>query len=411
MNIRSSFIRWVRKYGVESVVLLVVFTGIWIGYGAYMWGPLVLGFLAALFFKEKRVFLFRDRILLALVIVMTINNIISSLFAIDNPKTTLLSALWFLGLIAPMFYVRFSLNEDNDFFVKWMLPIGFICSLVILLYLFSFFVHHSATVGLEFKRYTFLTLGPATTPDFVLILGGLGYGWLRQKEDEKYRWLGLIYLLACFLGMLLAFDRGGVMAFFIMSILLLSFDYKRLIVFAAVCGVIAVLILTVDAFSGLKRMIDYLYLQATQQELLESQQISTFRAGWEMAREHWLLGVGTNNFSKYSEQYGPRIWWAYAHNIVIQWWAENGIFGMILNLSIVGVVIGRWLKSFRRYRYKYVALGIGASFIGLFIGNMTNSTIYIVKVGIMFYLLAGLMSAIYFVKKDERKEMENAREV
>ena len=402
MNMLSYFLKMVRKYGFESFVLLIVFTGTWIGYGAYMWGPLVLGFLVALFFKEKRAFLFRDKILLVLIITLTKNDIISSLFAINNPNTTILSALWFIGLVVPMFYVRFSLNKNNDFFIKWMLPIGFICSLVILVYLFTSFIHHTATVGLEFKRYTFLTLGKATTSDIVLILGGLGYGWIRQKDGNKYRWMGLIYLLACFLGMFLAFDRGGVMAFFIMSMLLLSFDYKRLLVFISVCGVIAVLILTVDAFNGLKRMIDYLYLQATQKELLESQQISTFRAGWEMSLDHWLLGVGTNNFSRYSKQYGPHIWWAYAHNIVLQWWAENGIFGLTLNLSIVGTVIGRWLISFKSYKYKYVALGIGASFIGLFIGNMTNSTIYIIKIGIMFYLLAGLMSSIYYIVKEER---------
>jgi O-antigen ligase len=408
MNMLSSFLKMVRKNGYESFIILIVFTGTWIGYGAYMWGPLVLGFLVAMFFKEKRVFLFRDKLLLTVIIMLTVNNIVSSLFAIDNPKSTFLSALWFVFLVSPMFYVRFSLNEDSDFFVRRILPIGLVFSLVILVYLFSSFIYHSTTVGFEFKRYTFLTMGTASTPDFVLVLGGLGYGWIRQKEGNKYRWLGLLFLLACFSGMFLAFDRGGVMAFFIMSMLLLSFDYKRLLVFIFLCGVMVFLIMTVDAFNGLKRMIDYLYLQATKRELLESQQISTFRAGWEMSLDHWLLGVGTNNFSKYSEQYGPRIWWTYAHNIVLQWWAENGIMGLILNLTIVGTVIGRWLKSFKSYKYKYVALGIGASFIGHFIGNLTNCTIYIVKIGINFYLLAGLMSSIYFAVKQERGEINRA---
>jgi O-antigen ligase len=194
------------------------------------------------------------------------------------------------------------------------------------------------------------------------------------------------------------------MAFFFMSILLLSFDYKRLAVFLVFIGVVVGMILFVDAFSSLRRMIDYLYLKATQKELLELQQISSFRAAWEMAIDHWLLGVGTNNFSKFSAQYGPKISWAYAHNLILQFWAENGIFGMILNLSIIGVVIARWVKSCTYYRYKYIALGIGASFIGLFIGNMTNSTVYILKIGILFYLLAGLMSSVYFAVKDSQAE-------
>ena len=402
----SKFIQKVREYGIESFIILVIFSISWLGYGEYMWGLLLFGFFGALFFKQKRMFLFKDRLLLVLVIALTVNNIISSLFAIDNPKTTLLSVLWFFALFVSMSYVRFSLTKDNDFFVRWILPVGFIISLLILLYMYVLFFYHSVTTGFEFGRYTFLTMGKASTPDIILILGGLGYGWLRQKGGERYKWLAFVYLIACLIGMLLAFDRGGVMAFFFMSILLLSFDYKRLIAFFAIVGVIVASILILNVFENLRRMIDYLYLGATRKELLESQQISTFRASWEMIRDHWLLGVGTNNFSKYSDQYGPKIWWAYAHNVVLQFWAENGVIGMILNLAIIATVIVRWLKSFEKYRYKYVALGIGASFIGLFIGNMTNSTIYLVKIGLLFYLLAGLMSAVYFAVRDSQSETE-----
>jgi hypothetical protein len=398
--VKIPFFEKVRKYGVESFIILVTFTAAWIGYGDYMWVLLLFAFLGAIIFKQKRIFLFRDKLLLILLLALTVNNIISSLFAIDNPKTTILSAIWFIALYTPMSYVRFSLNGGNDFFAKWILPVGFAISVIILLYMYIQFIIHTMTVGMEFNRYQFLTLGTASTPDMILILGGLGYGWLRQKDRNRFKWLGLLYLIASLGGMLLAYDRGGVMAFFFMSILVLSFDYKRLAVFLALIGVMVGMILLVDAFSSLRRMIDYLYLEATRKELLELQQISTFRAAWEMAFDHWLLGVGTNNFSKYSAQYGPKIKWAYAHNLVLQFWAENGIFGMILNLSIIGVVIGRWVKSFKRYKYKYIALGIGASFIGLFIGNMTNSTVYILKIGILFYLLAGLMSAVYFTVKD-----------
>ena len=155
----SRILQKLREYGFESLVLLVVFVGTWIGYGQYMWGPLFLGFFGALFFKRKRALLFHDKILLFLVIALTINNIISSLFAIDNPKTPLISASWFFALFVPLSYTRFSLNSQNDFFIKWILPVSIICCSVILVYLFGAFIHHSATAGLEFKRYTFLTFG------------------------------------------------------------------------------------------------------------------------------------------------------------------------------------------------------------------------------------------------------------
>jgi len=126
---------------------------------------------------------------------------------------------------------------------------------------------------------------------------------------------------------------------------------------------------------GLKHLFDFLYSKQSLERLMNVGQFASFRAAWGMIKNHWLMGVGTNNFSAFSKQYGIHRWYAYAHNFILQFWAENGLFGMIFGLSIIGLVIYRWLKSFRRYRYKYIALGLGASFIGMLVGNLTNSTI------------------------------------
>ena len=53
------------------------------------------------------------------------------------------------------------------------------------------------------------------------------------------------------------------------------------------------------------------------------------------------------------------------------------------------------------YKYKYIALGVGASFIGLLISYLTNSAMWIMASNFPFWLLAGVINAIYFAVKNE----------
>jgi len=386
-----------NPYLVESIALVLVFSLTWLGFGSYMSGVLLVAFGFALFFKHKRELIFSDRFLLVLTGLFTISSVISSLFSIDKLISTLLSLLWFLVIFVPVSYARFSLNKHNNFFIKVIVPVSFALVFVILVQLYFQFFYKLFTEGLVIKRYTARFMGKASTPDMLVMLGGLGYGWIRQKEGEKYRWYGFIFLLACFFGSVLTFDRGGVVAFFVLMVLLLSFDYKRLILFVVLCGIAVYLIFKIDAFRRFERLFNFIYSEKVQKGLARTAQIATFKSARGMIKDHWLLGVGTNNFSKFSKQYGVGHWYAYAHNFVLQFWAENGFFGMIFGLSIIGSVIYRWLKSWKLYEYKWIAFGVGASFICMLVGNLSNSTIWLLKIALPFWLLAGVISAIYFM--------------
>ena len=206
--------------------------------------------------------------------------------------------------------------------------------------------------------------------------------------------------------MYLTEDRGGALALLILTVILLSFDYKRLIIYLILILVIVYISLKIDRLYTIRHLFEYLYSKISQERLISGTQLAVFRAAWGMIKDHWLMGVGTNNFSKFASQYGPGRWFAYAHNFILQFWAENGLFGMILGLSIIGLVIYRWLKSWKLYKYKYIALGVGASFIGMLVGNLTNSTIWIISIAIPFWLLAGVLSSIYFIVKEENPHFE-----
>ena len=398
---KNKLIDRTNEFWLESLVVLVAFAFTWLGFGPIMIGALLLGFFVSLFFKQKASFILRDRVFIFILAIFVINAVISSLLSIDTTKSTLLSMVAFLWIYVPYSYIQFSINDRNAFFVRWLAPVGLFIALTIVLYLFVIFMHTTITEGLVFKRYTFIWLAKATTPDTLVVLSGIGYGWLRQKDEEKYRWLGFLFLILCFFGVLLTNDRGGLMSIFVVAIILLSYDYKRLIPFLILIVTIFVLSFVIEELNPLHRFIEYFYSKEVQLALKEDMQLATFRAAWEMIKDHWLMGVGTNNFSPFSKMYGIGKRFAYAHNFVLQFWAENGLFGMIFGLSLIGLVLYRWLKSFKNYRYRYVALGVGASFIGMLVGNLTNSTLWIIGSSILFWGLAGVMSAIYFIVKEE----------
>ena len=395
------FIDRTKEYWIESLIVLVGFGCTWLGFGPIMIGLLLLGFFVSLFFKRKAVFIFQDRVFVFILVLFVINAVISSLLSIDKTKSALLSLVAFLWVYVPYSYIRFSINEKNDFFIRWVIPVGLCIALIIVLYLISIFMHTLLTEGLVFKRYTFINLAKATTPDTLVILSGIGYGWLRQKDGNKYRWLGFLFLMLCFFGVLLTYDRGGLMSIFVVAIILLSYDYKRLILFLGLIGAGFALSFVIEQLAPLHNFIEYFYSEKAQEVLKTRAQIATFYGAWEMIKDNWLMGVGTNNYSHFSKMYGTKIRWAYAHNFVLQFWAENGLFGMIFGLSLIGLVLYRWLKSFKKCKYRYIALGVGASFIGLLVGNLTNSTIWIIGSAISFWGLAGVMSAIYFIVKEE----------
>ena len=395
-----------NEYWIESLIVLVAFGFTWLGHGEFTGGVLVLAFLVSLFFRKKSALIFRDRMFVFILVLFVINAVISSLLSIDKTKSALLSLVAFLWVYVPYSYIRFSINEKNDYFIRWVMPVGLCIALIIVLYLISIFMHTLLTEGLVFKRYTFIWLAKATTPDTLVILSGLGYGWLRQKEGNKYRWLGFLFLMFCFFGVLVTYDRGGLMSIFVVAIILLSYDYKRLILFLGLIGAGFALSFVIEELAPLHNFIEYFYSEKAQEVLKTRTQIATFYGAWEMIKDNWLMGVGTNNYSEFSKLYGTKIRWSYAHNFILQFWAENGLFGMSFGLSLIGLVLYRWLKSFKKYKYRYIAVGVGASFIGLLVGNLTNSTIWILGTAISFWGLAGVMSAIYFIVKEEDQTLK-----
>ena len=399
----------IKEVSIENIVLLIIVPLSWLGFGSYMAGVLTIGFIFSLFFKYKRELIFKDRVLIILLLIFTINNVISSLLSIDRLISTLLSLLWFIVILIPMAYVRFSLNEKSEFYIKMIVPIGIYVAFIIVAYIIGKFLYSTITHNvLRDQRYTFYFLGKQSTTLMLIVCAGIGYGWLLQKEERKYLWFGFFYLLLCSFGVALAGDRGGFVAFFVLILILLRYDYKKLIIFIVILGIAGYFsMIKVGFFIRFKYLLDSIFVRGARRRLIDVGHIAVFRAAWEMIKDHWLMGVGTNNFSSFIRQYGNHKGYAYAHNFILQFWAENGLFGMISGLSIITLVIYRWLKSYRLYKYKYIAYGIGASYISLLVADLTAGSMWSISDALQYWFLAGTISGIYFIVKNEKDKISS----
>jgi O-antigen ligase len=397
-------IRLFKRWTLDQICLLAVFSLTWLGFGVYTSVLLVVVFILFFFFKQRRAYLLegmRDRPFIVLLSLFVLNNVISSLLSIDRGVSSSLSILWFALIFLPVVYTRYALSEQEGSFIRAVVPAGFFISVIVVAYLALLYVRSLFAVGHQLHDYSFYFMSEGSTPDMIVMLGGIGYGWLKERGGRRGLWLGFLYLLFCSFGIILTGDRGGGVAFFVLTMILLVFDYRRLILFFVIIAAVIAVSMSMDSLWGIRRFYEYIFVKSIRDYVINVGQIFTFKVAWYMIRDHWLLGVGTNNFWALSDLYGGEKF-AYAHNIVLQFWAENGLFGMLFGLSIIGIFIYRWIKSYKLYRFRHIAFGMGASFIAMLVAQLTNCTIWAFQSAIPFWLLAGTINAIYYnVEKPE----------
>ena len=76
---------------------------------------------------------------------------------------------------------------------------------------------------------------------------------------------------------------------------------------------------------------------------------------------------------------------------------------MIFGLSIITLVIYRWLKSYKLFKYKYLSYGIGATYVSLLVTDLTAGQMWNIVNALQFWFLAGAISGIHFIVKDEKQ--------
>lgn len=123
-------------------------------------------------------------------------------------------------------------------------------------------------------------------------------------------------------------------------------------------------------------------------------------ASWQMINEHPFSGMGVGtymaNFSKFLP--GSKI--SYAHNCYLQIWAETGIFSLISFMVFIVSLVYLGIKKFFASR-DFLLLGLLSGIVGFLVHSFFEVNFYSLRLAILFWVWAGLISARISQKQGE----------
>jgi len=119
-----------------------------------------------------------------------------------------------------------------------------------------------------------------------------------------------------------------------------------------------------------------------------------------------FTGVGIHNFYLLCEEYSPPGYNKgphYVHNMYINFLVEAGILGVAALISVFGTAIKWSMENYSRLKEnlrdneyeKWMSQGLFASLIGVAVHNLIDNNIYVVGLGMLFWMGMGIVSGIY----------------
>ncbi|MHB1004880.1 MAG: O-antigen ligase family protein [Chloroflexota bacterium] len=127
-----------------------------------------------------------------------------------------------------------------------------------------------------------------------------------------------------------------------------------------------------------------------------------WQAGWDMARDHPVLGIGLDNFLGLYERYMAEDAWpepnlSHPHNLVLDFWLSTGIVGLTGALWLLGRAWWRALAMWRRAQGQLplaaAGLGLAASIVDTVAHGAFDNSYFLVDLALVFWLSQALVNA------------------
>ncbi|MFA7067827.1 MAG: O-antigen ligase family protein [Acidaminococcaceae bacterium] len=251
----------------------------------------------------------------------------------------------------------------------------------------------------ELKRRAYSTLSnPNILGSFLVLTVAYCAGIFAPLRGGKTRIaLFVVFILSC-LCLLLTFSRGNWVALFCVLFVFVAFFYHKAFL-PFVGGGIMVLYLGWNTFAH--RLLSIFIMEDTSAELRFAYVESTIA----MIRENpW--GVGWYGYQFAFPEYDfylkdPTVIMYHCHNLYLNIAAELGIVGLILFLYIVWNFFNLALHIRKESKISWVrgiACGYIASLVGIFIGGLTDYTLFNIQLGMLFWLSNALILNLARVK-------------
>lgn len=198
---------------------------------------------------------------------------------------------------------------------------------------------------------------------YMLLAGGLSFYWLQIETQRKWRILaGIIFLLDAYVLFLTA-TRGALLGF-VLGVgiyFLINAWYRRGLMRYISVGLLLAAVLLSTSFFYFRDNLQTSNIESVRrlasislQDATVKNRLTAWKWGLQSFQNHWLLGVGLENFNyEYNKYFTPDInesWFDRTHNIYLDQLVQNGIFGLILYLAIF-IYLFYKLFSIRKYNF------------------------------------------------------------
>jgi len=106
-------------------------------------------------------------------------------------------------------------------------------------------------------------------------------------------------------------------------------------------------------------------------------------------------------YLRYSrEAYGPRGWLPPVHHIYYLWWAETGIVGLMIHLSMLGAILGAAIGNFRVKNEVLYAINAGClgGILAFMVDGFLSFSLRVNPTLRVFFVVAGIIMAIRYLR-------------
>jgi len=249
--------------------------------------------------------------------------------------------------------------------------------------------------SMEKTRITSICYNPLILASLIGFSLPILISFLIEEKTKKLLWISGILGIIAFL---LTSSRAPTVALIISLSVLFFIKKKKLIAFL----IPIVIMLTAILYAPLRARLLIAF-----KEGINTNRIVSAKAGIKMWKENSVFtGVGIHNFYLLFEKYSPPEYKKgahYVHNMYINFLAEAGILGVSALIAVFGFAI-KWSRdNFTRLQenlnnnayQKWLSQGLFVALIGATIHNLLDNTIYVVGLGMLFWMGMGIISGIY----------------
>ena len=175
---------------------------------------------------------------------------------------------------------------------------------------------------------------------FAMLLPFCYYFFLAARRS--WRWIYIACAVVAMHAIMLTYSRGAMLSALVVGVMMVVTSLRRRLFQATCAGVIFVA--AVAMLAGPEVQHRFLSIFQTRFDGSAQSRLDSWRAGWQIAKDHPLVGVGLRNSNLVSKEYGADIAGRTIHNLYIQVAADSGLPAAAMLLGLIGGSL-IWLRK------------------------------------------------------------------